>query len=155
MAFRIPSRKKLPHKARSEPIGLPALIAWSVISALILVGIIQEFVRFQPVLDTTLGLTSILLILCGSLISIGVFKLTRRKQGVTPAPETAGKQHRILEGDISAWWISVISPLENFIIRRELNPNFITLLSFCFITSFTPSTARAKLRACDMMPFQS
>ena len=132
MAIKIPFHRKHPPKAGSRPIGWPASIAWSVIAALVLLGLIQEIGKFQPTLDTTLGFTAILLILCGGLVSLGIFKLTRKKQGSAPPPQEEAKQQRILEGDISAWWISVISPLEDYIIRRELNPNFITSLSFGF-----------------------
>ena len=132
MAIKIPFHRKHPPKAGSRPIGWPASIAWSVIAALVLLGLIQEIGKFQPTLDTTLGFTAILLILCGGLVSLGIFKLTRKKQGSAPPPQEEAKQQRILEGDISAWWISVISPLEDYIIRRELNPNVITSLSFGF-----------------------
>jgi len=133
MASKHSLRKKCsPNKEGSEPIGWPASIAWSAIAALVLLGIILEIGKFRPVLDLTLGLTSILLILCGGLISIGIFKFSRRKRGSAPLSREEAKAQRILDGDISAWWIAVISPLENFIIRRHLNPNFVTTLSFCF-----------------------
>lgn len=131
MAWKIPVRKKIPQKGHFEPIGLPASIAWSTIAVLLLIGVIQEFGRFKPFLDSTLGLTSIALILCGGFISLGIFKLTRKKDKAQTQKE-AVKKKRILDGDISAWWISVISPLENLISRKKLNPNFITSLSFSF-----------------------
>jgi len=140
MAWKMPVRKRYPQKEPEGSIGLPASIAWSTIAVLLLLGLIQAFGRFRPIVDTTFGLTAIVLILSGGLISLGVFKLARRKRGEKglnqeredPPAEKAGMQTRILEGDISAWWISVISPLENLIARRDLNPNFITSLSFCF-----------------------
>ena len=131
MAWKIPVRKRYPQKGPFEPIGLPASIAWSTIAVLLLIGVIQEFGRFKPFLDSTLGLTSIALILCGGFISLGIFKLTRKKDKAQTQKE-AVKKKRILDGDISAWWISVISPLENLISRKKLNPNFITSLSFSF-----------------------
>ena len=131
MAWKTPIRKRYTQKKPLEPIGLPASIAWSIIAALLLIGVFQEFGRSKPVLDSTLGLFSIFLILCGGLISLGIFKLTRRKEK-PGTPEETRKKERILEGDITAWWISVISPLENLISRKQLNPNFITSLSFFF-----------------------
>ena len=112
--------------------GLPASIAWSTIAALILLGTIQELGKFQRPLDTQFGLTFICLILAGAVVSIGVFVLGRRKNGSAPATKEAKKQERILEGEIEAWWISVISPLENYLARKQLNPNFVTALSFGF-----------------------
>jgi len=141
MARKVTFRKRYAQKEPPGSIGLPASIAWSTIVVLLLIGLIQTFGRFKPIVDTTFGLTAFILIPAGGLISLGIFKVSRRKRRgksrkhleQKPQPvETPGKQARILEGDISAWWISVISPLENLILRRNLNPNFITILSFGF-----------------------
>jgi len=113
-------------------VGLPASIAWSTIAVLLLLGVLQTFGNFQPHADTTFGLTSLILIPCGGLISLGLFKLTRRRDPGQPESRQRGAQQGILEGDVRAWWISVISPLENFLARRNWNPNAITTLSFSF-----------------------
>ena len=112
--------------------GLPASIAWSTIAALIFLGTIQELGRFQRPLDTEFGLTFIGLLLCGLVLSIGVFVLGRRKNGSAPPVKETKKQERILEGEIEAWWMSVIAPLENYLARKRFNPNYVTALSFCF-----------------------
>lgn len=125
-------RKRTPKKEPMGPAGLPASIAWSTIAALIFIGVIQEFGRFQPTLDTTFGFTSIILILCGTAISIGVFKLSRKKDQHIRPVKGPGQQEQILNSEIQAWYISVISPVENLLARRQWNPNYITSLSFCF-----------------------
>lgn len=125
-------RKRYPKKEAPEPVGLPTSIAWSTIVALILLGAIQELGRFQRPLDTQFALTFIGLFLAGAVISIGLFVLGRKRNGAARPPEKVKKQERIFEGEIEAWWISVISPLENFLVRRKLNPNHITALSFGF-----------------------
>ncbi len=112
--------------------GLPASIAWSTIAVLLLLGVLHTFGKFQPRLETTFGLTSIILIPAGGLISLGLFKLTRRKSDRAQEQTGPGKPEGFLEGDVRAWWISVISPLENLLARRQWNPNFITSLSFSF-----------------------
>ena len=125
-------RRRYPKKEGLEPVGLPASIAWSTIAAAILLGTIQELGRFQRPLDTQFGLTFIALILSGALVSIGIFLVGRRRSGIGSVAEETKKQERILEGEIEAWWISVIAPLENFLARRHLNPNVVTALSFSF-----------------------
>jgi len=111
---------------------LPTSIAWSTIAALILVGMIQELGRFRRPLDTEFGLTFIGLFLAGTIISISLFVLGRRRNGIGRPAKQRKKQERLLQGEIKAWWISVISPLENFFVRKRLNPNYITALSFGF-----------------------
>jgi hypothetical protein len=108
-------RRRYPKKNDLEPVGLPASIAWSTIAAAILLGTIQELGRFQRPLDTQFGLTFIALILSGTLVSIGIFLVGRRKSGSDRVAEETKKQQRILEGEIEAWWISVIAPLENYL----------------------------------------
>ncbi|MGW8322484.1 MAG: hypothetical protein ACWGSD_13115, partial [Thermodesulfobacteriota bacterium] len=125
-------RKRDPKKETPEPVGLPTSIAWSTIAALILLGTIQELGRFGGALDTRFGLTFICLFLAGTIISISLFISGRRRNGIAPTVKEAKKQDRILDGEIEAWWISVISPLENFLVRRRFNPDHITLLSFGF-----------------------
>jgi CDP-diacylglycerol--glycerol-3-phosphate 3-phosphatidyltransferase len=134
MARRPLFRKRYPNpkKEAPEPPGLPTSIAWSTIAALILLGAIQEVGTFQRPLDTKFGLTFIGVFLGGAVISIGLFVLGRRRDGIDRPAKQARKQERILEGEIEAWWISVISPLENFLVRKRLNPNAITALSFGF-----------------------
>lgn len=112
--------------------SLPASIAWSTIVALILLGAIQELGGFQSPLDSRFGFTFIGLLLTGAFVSIGVFVLGRRKNGSAQPAKEVKKHERILEGEIEAWWISVISPLENYLARKQLNPNHITALSFGF-----------------------
>ena len=133
MTKRVFPRKRFIKKHSIQPIGLPASIAWSSIALLILLGAIQEFGTLKPALDTTIGMTAIVLILGGALISMAVFKFTRKKS-VDVLAELAKKDHRerLLNIEIQAWWINVISPLERLLARHELNPNFVTLLSFCF-----------------------
>ncbi len=126
-------RRRFFRRQSSEPIGLPASIAWSSIALLIVLGAVQEFGTLQPAFDTTIGMTAIALILGGGIISIGVFKLARRShQPPKPHADTKQRQERILSTEIQAWWLSVISPLERYLARRELNPNLVTLLSFTF-----------------------
>jgi CDP-diacylglycerol--glycerol-3-phosphate 3-phosphatidyltransferase len=126
-------RKRYPKKEMPGPVGLPTSIAWSTIAALVLLGTIQELGRFRRSLDTEFALTFIGLFLAGAIVSIGLFVLGRKRSGdAARAAENARKQERIFEGEIEAWWISVISPLENFLVRRRLNPNFVTALSFGF-----------------------
>jgi CDP-diacylglycerol--glycerol-3-phosphate 3-phosphatidyltransferase len=125
-------RKRDPKKEAPEPVGLPTSIAWSTIAALILLGTIQELGRFGGVLDTRFGLTFICLFLAGTIISISLFVSGRRRRGIAPPVKQAKKQDRILDGEIEAWWISVISPLENFLVRKRFNPDHITALSFGF-----------------------
>ncbi len=133
MARRSLFRRRITKKDDVESIGLPASIAWSTIAALILLGTIQQFGRFQPTLDVKFGLTLIGLTLAGGLVSIGAFLFRRRDEDEEPrVPAEARLRERILEGEIEAWWITVISPLENYLARKRLNPNRITLLSFCF-----------------------
>lgn len=125
-------RRRYPKKEGLEPVGLPASIAWSTIAALIFLGTIQELGKFRRPLDTEFGLTFICLILSGLVLSIGVFVLGRRRNGVRPDPRESRKQERILEGEIEAWWISVIAPLENYLARKRFHPNYVTALSFFF-----------------------
>ncbi len=125
-------RKRYPKKEAPEQMGLPTSIAWSTIAALILVGMIQELGRFRRPLDTEFGLTFIGLFLAGTIISISLFVLGRRRNGIGRPAKQRKKQERLLQGEIKAWWISVISPLENFFVRKRLNPNYITALSFGF-----------------------
>jgi phosphatidylglycerophosphate synthase len=132
MARRTRFRRRYAKKEGLEPMGLPASIAWSTIAALILLGTVQELGKFQRPLDTHFGLTFIGLFLAGAIISIGLFILGRRKNGIAPTTEQVRKQERILEGEIEAWWITVISPLENYFVRKRFNPNHITALSFGF-----------------------
>jgi CDP-diacylglycerol---glycerol-3-phosphate 3-phosphatidyltransferase len=132
MARRPFLRKRFEQKEPVEPVSLPASIAWSTIAALLLLGVLQTFGNLQPHLETTFGLTSIILIPLGGLISLGIFKLTRKRADDAPAGRGPGHPQGILEGDVRAWWISVISPLENALARRQWNPNFITSLSFGF-----------------------
>jgi CDP-diacylglycerol--glycerol-3-phosphate 3-phosphatidyltransferase len=132
MARRSLIRKRFAQKEPAEPVSLPASIAWSTIAVLLLLGVLQTFGNLQPRLETTFGLTSIILIPCGGLISLGIFKLTRKRGDDPLAGLSAGRPQGILEGDVRAWWISVISPLENALARRQWNPNFITSLSFSF-----------------------
>ena len=128
MARRLLFRKRYPKKETPLPVSLPTSIAWSTIAALILLGTIQELGRFGGALDTRFGLTFICLFLAGTIISVSLFVLGRRRHGIAPS----AKQDRILDGEIEAWWISVISPLENFLVRKRFNPDHITLLSFGF-----------------------
>ena len=123
-------RKRYPKKDAPEPAGLPTSIAWSTIAALILLGTIQELGRFERALDTGFGLTFIGLFLAGAIISISLFVSGRRRNGISSPAKQANMQERILDGEIEAWWISVISPLENFLVRKKFNPDHITLLSF-------------------------
>ena len=125
-------RRQEPKRERLEPMSLPASIAWSTIVALILLGAIQELGGFQSPLDSRFGFTFIGLLLTGAFVSIGVFVLGRRKNGSAQPAKEVKKHERILEGEIEAWWISVISPLENYLARKQLNPNHITALSFGF-----------------------
>jgi len=129
----IAPRRRFLRRHSTEPIGLPASIAWSSIALLIFLGAIQEFGTLQPALDTTIGMTAIALILGGGIVSIGVFKLARRPHQ-DPSPRPSGKtaRQRILGADIQAWWLSVISPLERYLARRQFSPNVVTLLSFSF-----------------------
>jgi CDP-diacylglycerol--glycerol-3-phosphate 3-phosphatidyltransferase len=125
-------RKRYPKKEAQRSASLPTSIAWSTIAALILLGTIQELGRFGRPLDTRLGLTFICVFLAGTIISISLFVSGRRRNGITPPVKQAKKQDRILDGEIEAWWISVISPLENFLVRKRFNPDQITALSFGF-----------------------
>jgi len=109
---------------------LPASIAWSTIAALLLLGVLHTFGNLHPPMETTFGLALIILIPCGGLISLGLFKLARRKDAQARRQPVPVQQEGMLEGDVRAWWISVISPLENLLARRGLNPNLITCLSF-------------------------
>jgi CDP-diacylglycerol---glycerol-3-phosphate 3-phosphatidyltransferase len=132
MARRPFLRKRFVQKEPVEPVSLPASIAWSTIAVLLLLGVLQTFGNPQPRLETTFGLTSVILIPCGGLISLGIFKLTRKRTDDAPVGPGPAHPHGMLEGDVRAWWISVISPLENALARRQWNPNFITSLSFGF-----------------------
>jgi phosphatidylglycerophosphate synthase len=78
-------------------------------------------------------MTAIFLILGGAIISIGVFKFGKRKSS-DPSEKEAKKieEDRILDKEIQAWWLNVISPLERFLARHRLNPNVVTLISFGF-----------------------
>jgi CDP-diacylglycerol--glycerol-3-phosphate 3-phosphatidyltransferase len=125
-------RRRYPKKEAPEPASLPTSIAWSTIAALILLGMIQELGRFGRPLETQLGLTFIFVFLAGAVISISLFVAGRRKNGIAAPAKQTKKQDRILDGEIEAWWISVISPLENFFVRKKFNPNHITVLSFGF-----------------------
>lgn len=130
-------RRRLIRRASVDPLHLPASIAWSTIALLILLGAIQEMGGFHPALDTKFGLASIGLFFAGGLVSIGVFKVLRRREA---EPQTAEKPRgerrkapdRLLDGEIQAWWISVISPVENLLVRWHLHPNVVTALSFGF-----------------------
>ncbi|MEW6441757.1 MAG: CDP-alcohol phosphatidyltransferase family protein [bacterium] len=132
MARRMFSRKRMTKKASLEPVPLPAFIAWSTIAALILLGGLQELGRFQPALDTKFGILLIGLILSGGLVSIAIFKFARRRSADAPAADRAKRPERILGAEIQAWWISVLYPLENYLARKQWNPNYITALSFGF-----------------------
>ncbi len=125
-------RKRDTGKDGPEPAGLPTSIAWSTIAALILLGMVQELGSFRRPLDAGIGLTFIGVFLLGTVLSVGLFVLDRKKNGTARPAKGGGKQERMLEGEISAWWISVISPLENYLSRRDLQPNQITALSFGF-----------------------
>ncbi len=132
MAKRPLFRRRYPKKEAPEPIGLPTSIAWSTIAALILLGAIQELGAFRHPLDTQFGWTFIALFAAGSIVSISLFVLGRRRKGTPKPAKPTKRQERIFEGEIEAWWISVISPLENYLVRKRLNPNHITALSFGF-----------------------
>lgn len=125
-------RKRYPKKEAPQPVSLPTSIAWSTIAALILLGTIQELGRFGRPLDTRFGLTFIALFLGGTIISVSLFVSGRRRDGIGPRAKRVKLQDRFLDGDIEAWWISVISPVENFLVRKRFNPDHITLLSFGF-----------------------
>jgi phosphatidylglycerophosphate synthase len=125
-------RKRYPKKEAPQPAGLPTSIAWSTIAALILLGTIQELGRFGRALDTRFGLTFVCLFLAGTIISVGLFVSGRRRNGISPREKRVKMQDRFLDGEIEAWWISVISPIENFLVRKRFNPDHITLLSFGF-----------------------
>ncbi len=112
--------------------ALPASIAWSTIALLILLGIIQEFGRFQPALETTLAITLMILLIFGGPLSLFVFSLSRRKRQGAPSQVGFSMRQGILDGEVRAWWISVISPLEDALINLDWKPNFITVLSFLF-----------------------
>ncbi len=132
MARRFSPRGQYVQKESADPVGLPTSIAWSTIAILLLLGVLHTFGDFQPRVDATFGLISIILIPCGGLISLGLFKLSRKRARKSPDRTEGPRQEGILEGDLRAWWISMISPLENLLSRRRLNPNFITTLSFSF-----------------------
>ncbi len=132
MARRTFFRRKYPKGQAPESTSLPTSIAWSTIAALILLGAIQELGRFQRPLDSEIGLTFIGLFFAGAIMSISLFVLGRRRNGMGGPVRQARRHERILEGEIEAWWISVISPVENYLVRKNLNPNSITALSFGF-----------------------
>ena len=132
MARKIFFRKRLTRKASMETVWLPASIAWSTIAVLILLGAVRELGRFHPALDTKFGVALIGVLLAGGLVSIAIFRISRKREAAAQAVEKQQSSDRILDGEIQAWWISMISPLENFLVRRKLNPNTITALSFCF-----------------------
>ena len=115
-----------------ETIWLPASIAWSTIAVLILLGAVRELGWFHPALDTRFGLVLIGVLLAGAPVSIAIFRIRRKREAEAQGVERQKSSDRILDGEIQAWWISVISPLEDFLVRRKLNPNHITALSFCF-----------------------
>lgn len=115
-----------------ETIWLPASIAWSTIAVLILLGAVRELGWFHPALDTRFGLVLIGVLLAGAPVSIAIFRIRRKREAEAQGVERQKSSDRILDGEIQAWWISVISPLEDFLVRRKLNPNHITGLSFCF-----------------------
>jgi CDP-diacylglycerol--glycerol-3-phosphate 3-phosphatidyltransferase len=125
-------RKRYPKKEAPEPLSLPTSIAWSTIAALILLGTIQELGRFGRPLDTRFGFTFIAVFLAGTIVSVSLFISGRRRSGIGPRAKRVKMQDRVLDGDIEAWWISVISPIENFLVRKRFNPDHITLLSFGF-----------------------
>ncbi len=125
-------RKRYSRKEGEESLGLPTSIAWSTIAALILLGMVQELGSFRRPLDAGIGLTFIGVFLLGTVMSIGLFVQDRKKKGTAQPTRGNRKQERILDGEISAWWISVISPLENCLARGDLHPNQITALSFGF-----------------------
>ena len=125
-------RRRDPKKEAPQPVSLPTSIAWSTIAALILLGTIQELGRFGRPLDTRFGLTFIAVFLVGTIISVSLFVSGRRRSGIVPPEKQSRMQERVLDGDIEAWWISVISPVENFLVRKRFNPDHITLLSFGF-----------------------
>lgn len=129
-------RRRLTRRASLDPLLLPASIAWSTIALLILLGAVQEMGGFHPALDTKFGLASIGLFFAGGLVSIAVFKVLRRREaGLQPVEKAKEKRKapdRLLDGEIQAWWISVISPVENLLVRMHLHPNAVTSLSFGF-----------------------
>jgi len=125
-------RKRYVQKDPLETVSLPASIAWSTIAVLLLLGVLQTFGDFQPALETTFGFTLVILIPCGGLISLGLFKAARWKANGGRRPPVTREEAGILKGDVRAWWISVISPLENLLARKGWNPNVITGLSFGF-----------------------
>ena len=124
--------KRYEHKAPVEPVSLPVSIAWSTIAVLLLLGALQTFGDFQPALETTFGFALVILIPCGALISLGLFKLIRWRANGGRRQPVSVKEPGLLSGDVRAWWISVISPLENLLARKGWNPNLITCLSFGF-----------------------
>lgn len=132
MALKPLFRKKYPRRDGPESLSLPTSIAWSTIVALILLGAVQELGSFRRPLDTQFGLTFIGVFLLGTIMSISLFVQDRKKNGLAQTARRDRKQTRILDGEISAWWICVISPLENYLARKELHPNHITALSFGF-----------------------
>ncbi len=132
MARRTLFRRRAPKEQPPGSTSLPTSIAWSTIAALILLGAIQELGRFRRPLDTQIGWTFIVLFLSGALISISLFVMERRKNGRSEPARRTRKHERILEGELEAWWISVIAPVENYFVRKRLNPNSITALSFGF-----------------------
>lgn len=130
-------RRRVARRASIDPVLLPASIAWSTIALLVLLGAIQEMGGFHPALDTKFGLASIGLFLAGGLVSIGLYKVLRRReaagsQAVESAKENRKTPNRLLDGEIQSWWISVISPVESLLVRWHLHPNAVTALSFGF-----------------------
>lgn len=125
-------RRRYAKKADWEPVGLPASVAWSTIAVLILLGAVQEFGRFKPASEMKFAITFVSLILIGALISIGLFLFRRKRDGMLKPARERERAERMLEGEIQAWWMAVIAPVENFFARNRFSPNVITGLSFGF-----------------------